>query len=400
MKTYSFILIFSLQIAYSFAQIKFEQGYFIDNNDQKTSCLIKNYDWKNNPTKFEYQVGGTSHTGDITQVKEFGIIDYSKYIRAKVKIDTSIQAINNFSFTTRRQPEWSEQTVFLKVEVDGYASLYSYEKGNLRKFFFSLANRPIEQLVYKQFKRDNYISSNTYFHQQLINEVTCNSNQKNVVSHLRYALRSLSKHFKKYNECKGHVFKSFEKTKEAKKNLFNLYVTPGLNLGSLSVQNSIIPLEIDFESRLSFRLGLEAEYILPFNKGKWGLTIEPTYQSFTKQTPTNREDASIDYSTIEFPLGLRFYSFLNDHLSIFMNGFYIPSFVINPQTNELDYGRGIVLQQINETSSHQAAFGAGLKYKKFKVEARYHLRQNILVGYNFWSAKYNRLAIIFGYSIL
>ena len=37
------------------AQTKFEKGYFVDNSGQRTEVLIKNLDWKNNPTEFEFK---------------------------------------------------------------------------------------------------------------------------------------------------------------------------------------------------------------------------------------------------------------------------------------------------------------------------------------------------------
>ena len=39
-----------------YSQISFENGYFIDNDNQKINCLIKNLDWENNPTKFKYKL--------------------------------------------------------------------------------------------------------------------------------------------------------------------------------------------------------------------------------------------------------------------------------------------------------------------------------------------------------
>jgi len=37
------------------AQIKYEKGYFISNNDSKTECLIYNMDWSINPVEFIYK---------------------------------------------------------------------------------------------------------------------------------------------------------------------------------------------------------------------------------------------------------------------------------------------------------------------------------------------------------
>ena len=65
-----------------YSQISFEKGYYIDNSNQKTNCLIKNIDWKNNPTQFEYKLSENSESKKktIESIKEFGINNISKYI--------------------------------------------------------------------------------------------------------------------------------------------------------------------------------------------------------------------------------------------------------------------------------------------------------------------------------
>lgn len=65
-----------------YSQISFEKGYFVDNNNQKTTCLIKNIDWANNPTEFEYKLSKNNETKKLTikLVKEFGVNNTSKYL--------------------------------------------------------------------------------------------------------------------------------------------------------------------------------------------------------------------------------------------------------------------------------------------------------------------------------
>ena len=52
MKTNLVALIFLLIAKCSFGQIRYENGYYIDNNNRRTECLIKNVDWGNNPKGF------------------------------------------------------------------------------------------------------------------------------------------------------------------------------------------------------------------------------------------------------------------------------------------------------------------------------------------------------------
>jgi hypothetical protein len=39
-----------------YAQISFEKGYYINNEEQRVECEIKNLDWKNNPKEFQFRV--------------------------------------------------------------------------------------------------------------------------------------------------------------------------------------------------------------------------------------------------------------------------------------------------------------------------------------------------------
>ncbi len=76
MKRQTLLLAFLLATAtHAFSQITFENGYFINDEGQKIECLIKNVDWRSNPTKFEYKVSAdaSAQTASITTVKEFAI---------------------------------------------------------------------------------------------------------------------------------------------------------------------------------------------------------------------------------------------------------------------------------------------------------------------------------------
>ena len=58
------------------AQIIFEKGYFINNNNQKTECLIKNLDWRKNPTDYKYKLSQNdlAKVATISSVKESSLL--------------------------------------------------------------------------------------------------------------------------------------------------------------------------------------------------------------------------------------------------------------------------------------------------------------------------------------
>jgi cellulose synthase/poly-beta-1,6-N-acetylglucosamine synthase-like glycosyltransferase len=71
-----FFLIFALN---GFTQNSFLKGYYINNSNERVDCLIKNNDWLNNPTQFEYKLSENSEKKiqTINSVKEFEITGVS-----------------------------------------------------------------------------------------------------------------------------------------------------------------------------------------------------------------------------------------------------------------------------------------------------------------------------------
>ena len=169
------LLIFlSLYCGSLFGQVKFEKGYFLNAQEQRVNCFIKNADWDNNPTQFDYKLSeqGTTRSATIETVKEFNIDNAAKYVRATVKIDRSSSNTNDMN--SNSQPIFKEETLFLKVIMEGEANLYAYRYSTLRRFFYKTKNTNIEQLVYKQYLMNNdKIAENPQFRHQLMTQLAC-----------------------------------------------------------------------------------------------------------------------------------------------------------------------------------------------------------------------------------
>ncbi|WP_298553835.1 tRNA modification GTPase [uncultured Algibacter sp.] len=377
-------LIFLLTTILSFncySQISFENGYYIDNNNQKINCLIKNIDWQNNPTEFKYKLTENSELNNktIKSVKEFGIHNALKYVRSSVKIDRSSNKSDELD--NERKAKFQEEELFLKVLVEGKSTLYSYVDGSLTRYFYSIEKSNIEQLVFKSYITPEYkIIVNNKFRNQLWDDLKCADIKKNRVEKLNYKKSDLVIFFVAYNSCNNQEYINFEE--KQKKDLFNLTIRPRLNSSSL-VSNYR---NINIKNELGFGFGIEAEFILPFNKNKWSLIIEPTYQSFIEESTRN---VIINYSSIELHTGVRHYFFLNDNSKIFINASVIYDFGLNdPQIDLLEI----------ETPFNMA-FGLGYKHNdKFSIELRYQTPRQLLSNFNFF-AEYKTLSIIFGYSL-
>ncbi|MDN3674603.1 outer membrane beta-barrel protein [Flavobacterium branchiarum] len=390
----------------TYSQITFEKGYYIDNSGQKIDCLIKNVDWRSNPTTFEYKLSEESESriATINTVKEFAIENGSKYISSIVKIDKSSTKLDEMS--SEKNPVFVEEQLFLKVLIEGKANLFVYNNSASQKFFYKVDNGNLEQLVYKKYLiSTDKIAQNEYYKQQLWKDLQCSTIEITNTINLQYKEKDLIKLFIQYNECSNSSYTNY--VKKIKKDLFNLSIRPRLNSTTMSNINPIsFPKEIDFENKLSLRIGLEAEFILPFNRNKWAVTIEPTYQNYksegsidVSQIYGNKLFGKVEYSSIQVPLSVRHYFFLNNRSKLFANISYVYNFNLN-KSFEYTRADGAIVSSQKDKSKSNLGFGAGYKFMdKYSLEVRYEASKELLSEYSIWQVKYSSLSVIFGYTL-
>lgn len=389
---FTLILFFALTTQ---AQITYEKGYFINNNNTKTACLIKNLDWKNNPTEFEYKLEetGNSKKQNINDIKEFGVYSISKYKRFTVKMDTS--AIHLEELSTLRNPQFKELTIFLKTLIEGKANLYFFQDGNTRKYFFDSDNHSIQELIYKQFRSSyNKFGINELYKLQLSTYLKCDGITKEQIKKINYNKSELIKFFKKYNLCENSEIVNYN-ANDKKRDLFNLRIRPGITYSSLDISNSLKSQHaIDYDSEIGFRFGIEIESILPFNKNKWSIFVEPTYQYYKTSSESNSGLSEVDYSSVEIPLGVRHYFFLKNKSKIFLNAAYVFDLPIN---QDIDFEK---TQSLKISTINNLTVGVGYDYKsKFNIELRYGFTREVLNPYVYWSSNYTSASLIFGYTL-
>ncbi len=372
------ITLFTILCVESYSQIAFEKGYFIDESNKRVDCLIKNVDWRSNPTNFEYKLSqnDTVQEATVQAVKEFGINNFSKYIRAKINIDRSSDQIDYMS--SERNPSFQEELLFLKVLIEGPASLFQYTDGSLTRFFYKLDDSEISQLVYKKYLRDGKMLVNTSFKQELSLKMKCEKITSKEIENLRYFNRDLEKLFVKYNECTGLGYVNLNPNKN--KDLFNLNIRPGLNYSNLRVEDPASDFtNTDFGYKPGFRIGVEAEFILPFNNNIWSVVAEPTYQYYKSEESKKSSLISnefiiskVDYKSIELPIGVRRYFHLNDKSKLFANLSYVLDFPINSYVKYIRESNGEVFYNLDIRAKRNFALGVGYKYNdRFSSEIRY-----------------------------
>ena len=388
-----FISLFLFSV-HSQGQIIFERGYFIDTAGKRITCLIKNYDWDRNPFEFEWKAGETDtpKKETVLTARGFGIEGYSHYVTANVLIDTS--STDPFNLSQIRKPEWKKQVVFLKVLVEGNATLYYYHGATLTRYFYSSHFSHIHQLIFKEYSaKENEVVFNRDFRTQLLNDVSCGTKLQATVKNLNYRKRDLEKYFKSYNECSGGVAWVPE-TKP--RNAFSLSIAPGVSLISLNIVNNFQtnPVLAQFDDKIIFRVGLDAQYILPFNKNKWSLVFEPSLQEYRSKTHSDGRDINVNYRTIESAIGIRHFFYLREQRAIFLNALF--NFANGISNSQIDFG----YLQFKTTYSNNYGFGAGFNMDRFAAEIRYYTAKNISTGYSNLFVSYRTVSLIISYKFI
>ncbi|HTJ51033.1 MAG TPA: hypothetical protein VL443_16340 [Cyclobacteriaceae bacterium] len=382
----------------SFTQINFEKGYFIDNNDVRIECLIKSKGWKNNPVEFEYKLeeGAESKKGLLIDVREFGIIGGVKYVRMTVDVDHSSQEIGHLGIN--KEPLWINEQLFLKVILEGKSALYGYDTPDLKRFFYSVSNLPVQQLVWKQYLSvQGEILTNNKFRQQLWTDVRCTDTKEESVKALRYYEQDLIRYFKKYNNCFGG--ESVNHNAKTGHSFIAIKIMYGINYSSASIGNVLDKHNAVYNNCIGFTTGLDLEFHLPYNKNKLGIIITPTFHSF--KTTSENKNSTLEYNTIEFPVGVRYHSYLGKDFNLFIDFSFIPNSSLKLR-NTINFKKGYYYNNsdpLNLNASPTYAIGLGVNYKRLGAEIRYFGQRGILIDYSDWLSHYKRISMVIGYRL-
>lgn len=426
----TFLLIAVLCCSVTYAQISFEKGYFVNNVGKRIECYIENMDWRSNPTAFNYKMtlaDNESKIENILGVSEFGIDNQSMYKRFDVNIERS-QTVTSY-LQKSKSPIWKPETLFLHALVTGEASLYNYVDGNVTKYFYETKKTPIEQLIYIRYLGDGgkdglnsfseSIEQNNQFRQQLLNNVNCSMTEKDFKS-LEYNRNTLVKHFMAYNTCAAtpttKSTMNYDAATEGKREFFALRVQTGVYPAKVGISDPQTYYNKSTDlTKMIFKAGLEAEFILPFNKGSWSVIVCPAYQKFsaTKNFTgyvsnvgfANSGDAvhytvKMDYSSIEIPFGVKRYFFINSASRIFVNATYVID-LSNGGTLEFANTEGLVnaADKLGISSRNNFAIGAGYSYKRFSGELKYNFARQLSERIA-WDISYSSFGLVLGFKLL
>ena len=402
-----------------FAQITFQKGYFIKNNEEQVNCLIRNIDELNTPSGFDYKLSADAELekAEIESIKEFGIVGEAKYRRFEVAIDLSSDNLG--ALDTKRSVQFEQKQLFLKVLLEGKANLYTYQRDNTKKFFYNFDNSTPKQLVYKRYKvEEDKIRKNNQYQQQLWNELKCQGLSQKSIGKLSYKKRSLIKFFTKYNTCKQTTTIVYKNKKKRK--AFKLSLRPRLNSSFISIdnknkRNGIQYIKLPVQNK--FQFGLEVEYILPFNSQRWSIFIEPVYKRYQTELRLvldyryirsgiiwYRQDdfvVTADYTSVELPVGFRYHVLAKNKFKLFVTAAYAFDFRMSSVLQEKSIKPLFYNPRAIEFSPrHKILFGIGANYKhKYSIELQYGPPRELHTVSN-WDAFYHSFSVILGYNVL
>ena len=157
------------------AQAPFTRGFIVFDSGNRQDVFIQNKDWRSNPESISYRLTseGNIQTARMEEVESFGIESGDRFVRAKVRVDRASDITSNLPFG--RNPEWSTETVFLRVLLESEATLFQYIDAPVTRYYYQKNGGAIEPLIYRRYKTEDGTSVlvNDSYKGQLLTELAC-----------------------------------------------------------------------------------------------------------------------------------------------------------------------------------------------------------------------------------
>lgn len=386
-------------------QIDFEKGYFIDKNNQRIECLIKNESWDVNTGTFTYRSSTDTNVKikKFQDIEEISIYNIIKYKRFDVKIDVNVtNEFRNMSFD--RTVKLEDASLLLKVLLEGNNSLFSHKADNFTYFFYTSPNTIIpEQLIYKQYLSNdiNRIKDYNAYLQLLAKEFICVGISQTIYERTSYNEGDLIRFFKRYNDCKGYSYSTYSGIKDRKRFYFKL--KSGISLNNFNFEDVKEDsfdhgYSQDFDSKILPVIGIEIEYFLPVKGNKWSVYFDPRFRSYSsskpfQSTPNLIEMVDVNFKSIELPFNVRYYIYLKNKSKFSISGGIIFDSAFGSSIEFENPGR----ERFTEINPKYAFIvGASYHMSKFEFELRYNSR-NIINNSGLYNSTYQNFDFMVSY---
>ncbi len=384
-KALVFIALLIGSAMFSSAQVKFVEGYIVNNKKEKTYCLIRNIGQEESTAKYQYRLKGEQEIHDIelSKIEEFGIDNEIKCIRTLIAVDVAPEYIKMPADTAF---SWEEGHAYVKVLVEGeLATLYSNYDHGKPLFFYSYDNSHVEPLVYKKFSVEvapnviTHIFYNNAYIQQLQENLACGDPID--TKKISYTKKNLVNYFINYHKCRGADFEVFKSSN----------VNPGSIRFKVGVNSNVFQAAVrDFSDALpnavfsnenTIGLSSEIEYLFSFNRYKWSIFAEANYYKYFSDKVVNTsyqealDEYVIDYKTVEFPVGITHYMNFDENHRLFVRTAFVPHLIL--KDSHIEFSE---IYHSDFSTASRLFFGGGYNYKRISAEFRYYTKQNITMN--------------------
>jgi len=379
--------------SFLFAQAPFTRGFIVFDSGNRQEVYIQDKDWRSNPSSVSYRLNadGNTQVAGIEDVQSFGIESGDRFVRARVRIDRASDIISNLPY--QRKPEWSTETVFLRVLLQSEASLLQYIDAPLTRYYYQKGDGPIEPLVYRRYKSDgSSVLVNDGYKGQLLTELACMRDPD--LDDLEYQKGKLLGYFREYAECSGNEIDYLNRGTPIK---LRWSLHAGVNFFQSSINNDILAVSFPEASRVtggfSGRAGASLEVLLPFQRYKWTAVIEPAFAFYNAESDEGPE-TELTYQALELTLGIRHYFFLTGNQSLFLNAGIVMPFEGSNSRYDLP-DRDFI--EISSLPNFMA--GVGFRAGDFSVEGRFQLPRNTTNDFLSWRGDLTVYSLQLGYTL-
>ncbi len=369
----AYLLISLFSILCLKAQVNFQRGFYINNQNDTIHCDIKNKGWSFIPESFTVRNIDSNETYNIStaEIKLLKISNKVKFERILVQEDISDN--NPEKIALDKNIEFTETERFLKVLLESKYSLYVAEEGSFKKFFYTDQNGIVRQLVNKRYYTEGRIVTNSQEHiKQLLRINECqNPELNNFVFNIKLSESNLIYYFEQINSCADNEIINFEEKIPESKSKINYSLKFGYSNTkskySRTSQNSSE--SISFPSSSTFIYGVEVEIPIKVNKNKWSLIFEPTFKKLqsSKTVIDQRIERTYEFqvNTLDIPVGIRYKFYLSDDFNLFLT--LKPQYTVILGNSYIDFDFG---QSFDPETKFNTSIGAGLNWKRFIFEYR------------------------------
>lgn len=365
------------------AQVAYERGHYVDNDGERHEGYVLNEGWSDIPTMFKFSPDGrqrSAKTVTVRDASEFGVGDVVKYVRAKVPLDVS--RLLDPAVPRVKEPAREEFITFLRVLIEGEASLYEFEERRITEYYFDAPGLPITPLVYNLYQdKTGATRKNARYRQQLTTGLHCDREGWQNDSYVKYDDSDLAALFVAYNRCHGvdydnYFFKSSTSRLRVFAGVGVEHITASYISGTASGRLVLAgaPLLIAFDPTLSYTASVTAEYTLPLDDNRWSILVAPLYRRFRGTLEGEPFFSEATLSELNLPVGLRYYVQPGLRSRVFA-GAYL--------STNVDAGSNFTLRG-NEPQALRGAvmhWSAGVGYEfagKLSAELRYSSPDEIL----------------------